>query len=127
MDNFEISVKEDEIFHINRLEVIVNEKNEIITLLQTFSCVEQLADVISEILDKIIIDNEIKSSPKEKARPLNEQVQLITNKRNEVLLKIKEHQIDTNYISLDENSDGLTEAVEQWSCSDEFKKLISNS
>ncbi|MGN1457368.1 MAG: hypothetical protein ACI4XP_05365, partial [Acutalibacteraceae bacterium] len=64
MNNFEISVhkKEDQIFHINRLEVIVNEKDEIITLSQSFSCDQQIADVLSEIIDRIIIDNEIKSS-----------------------------------------------------------------
>ncbi|MGN1457085.1 MAG: hypothetical protein ACI4XP_03910, partial [Acutalibacteraceae bacterium] len=83
--------------------------------------------VLSEIIDRIIIDNEIKSSPEEKSRPINEQVQLIRNKRNEILLKIKEHQIDTAYIALGENSDSLTCAVEKWTCSDEFRKMISDS
>ncbi len=128
LNNFEISVyKKEEIFHINRLEVIVNERNEIIALSQSFSCEQQIADVLSEIIDRIIIDNEIKSSPKEKARPLNEQIQLITNKRNEILIKIKEHQIDTAYIALDEDSDSLSRTVEKWTCSDEFRKIISDA
>lgn len=63
----------------------------------------ELVDVLSECIDKILIDEFIKISPKEKAAGKEEQETLIKKQKAEMLKKIYERNIDLDYIHSEEN------------------------
>lgn len=97
---------------IHKLEVLVNEKKEIETLEQFITCDEEFADIFSEIIERIIIDNEIKISPKNMKMTSEKQKEIIIEKRNTILSKMRCHSIDMDYILSDNNSDTLSKIVE---------------
>ena len=72
---------------------------------QCLSDVKDIADTISIILERIIIDTYIKSSPREMALPLEEQKAIIITKKYDILSMINEHNFDLEYINSAEISD----------------------
>ena len=63
----------------------------------------ELVDVLSECIDKILIDEFIKISPKEKAAGKEEQEILLKEQKAEMLKEIYKRNIDLDYIHSEEN------------------------
>lgn len=63
----------------------------------------ELVDVLSECIDRIIIDEFIKISPKEKAAGKEEQEILLKEQKAEMLKEIYKRNIDLDYIHSEEN------------------------
>lgn len=72
---------------------------------QCLSDIKDIADSISTILERIIIDTYIKSSPREMALPLEKQEAIIIARKNDILSMINEHDFDLEYINSIETSD----------------------
>lgn len=63
----------------------------------------EFVDIISECIDKILIDEFIKISPKEKAAGKEKQETLIKKQKAEMLKEIYKRNIDLDYIYSEEN------------------------
>lgn len=63
----------------------------------------ELVDILSECIDKILIDEFIKISPKEKAAGKEEQEILLKEQKAEMLKEIYKRNIDLDYIYSEEN------------------------
>ena len=63
----------------------------------------EFVDIISECIDKILIDEFIKISPKEKAAGKEEQEILLKEQKAEMLKEIYKRNIDLDYIHSEEN------------------------
>ena len=63
----------------------------------------EFVDIISECIDKILIDEFIKISPKEKAAGKEEQETLIKKQKAEMLKEIYKRNINLDYIHSEEN------------------------
>lgn len=99
---------------LKKLAVEFNEVGKLTCLQQNFSTDEELANTLAEILERTIIDQFIKISPKDMAMPLPEQEQFIKTKRAEILSLIANHKIDTSYIFSEENSLTILKEVEEF-------------
>lgn len=95
-----------------KLKVEILEKNEILTLDQSFSCKEEVADIFAEILDRIIIDEYIKASPMTMELPCEKQREIILKRKREVLQRMKKRKINFDYIYSSDSSDLLTKTVD---------------
>lgn len=105
-DIINIPVKEDTI-NINdttnkKLDFLIASFDDLIIIRKNISNGE-FVDIISECIDKILIDEFIKISPKEKAASKEEQETLIKKQKAEMLKKIYERNIDLDYIYSEEN------------------------
>lgn len=91
------------------LEIIINDN--MCNITQSFSCDKEMADVFADIIDKIIIDDYIKISPKKCSLTLEEQKSIIAKKRKELLELIDSCKINTEYIYSKENSCAFKDLV----------------
>lgn len=94
------------------LKILIDHKQTLIE--QSFSCKEETADTLALIIDRIIIDEYIKTSEMTMNLPVEEQCKIVLEQRNQMLELINNHSIETEYIYSSENTDILQKEVESF-------------
>lgn len=79
--------------------------NKTIDISQSFSCKEELASTLAFILDRIIMDEYIKCSPREISLSSNKQNKIILEKRKDILTLMSQNDVEIEYIQSLENTD----------------------
>ena len=76
----------------------------VINIDQNFGDMKEVTDTISVILERLIIDNYLKPSPKLMAAPINEQKEILLKTKRELIKEINDHDFDYEYINSEETS-----------------------